>query len=491
MNKNKREIRVRFAPSPTGEFHLGGARTALFNWLFARHCKGKFILRIEDTDAIRSKNDFSQSVIENLKWLGLDWNEGPEVEGSYGPYFQSQRLQIYKKYAYKLLKEGKAYFCYCTQEELEERKREKQKEGKPPKYDGRCRNLSEEERKHFEEEGRKPVVRFKVPQEGITYVEDLLRGKISFENKLIGDFVLLKSDETPTYNFANVIDDTLMKITHVIRGDDHLSNTPRQILIYQALNFQTPQFAHLSMILGKDGTKLSKRHGATSISYYRKKGYLPWAVVNYLALLGWSTSDSQQLFSKEELIKKFNLERVGKNPAVFDIKKLEWMNGEYIRRMKPEEVASLLIPYLKEKGLVKERIEPKEKEMIRKIAQMEQNRLKVLSEITDLADFFFKKDFIYEPKAVEKRLNKEYVPFLLKETKKEINELASFTEEELEDLLRNLTKKFSFSTGEVFHPLRVALTGRTRGPGLFELAIVLGKKEVLRRIDKTLAMFKN
>jgi len=491
MNKNKREIRVRFAPSPTGEFHLGGARTALFNWLFARHCKGKFILRIEDTDAIRSKNDFSQSVIENLKWLGLDWNEGPEVEGSYGPYFQSQRLQIYKKYAYKLLKEGKAYFCYCTQEELEERKREKQKEGKPPKYDGRCRNLSEEERKHFEEEGRKPVVRFKVPQEGITYVEDLLRGKISFENKLIGDFVLLKSDETPTYNFANVIDDTLMKITHVIRGDDHLSNTPRQILIYQALNFQTPQFAHLSMILGKDGTKLSKRHGATSISYYRKKGYLPWAVVNYLALLGWSTSDSQQLFSKEELIKKFNLERVGKNPAVFDIKKLEWMNGEYIRRMKPEEVASLLIPYLKEKGLVKERIEPKEKEMIRKIAQMEQNRLKVLSEITDLADFFFKKDFIYEPKAVEKRLNKEYVPFLLKETKKEINELASFTEEELEDLLRNLTKKFSFSTGEVFHPLRVALTGRTRGPGLFELAVVLGKKEVLRRIDKTLAMFKN
>jgi len=491
MNKNKREIRVRFAPSPTGEFHLGGARTALFNWLFARHCKGKFILRIEDTDAIRSKNDFSQSVIENLKWLGLDWNEGPEVEGSYGPYFQSQRLQIYKKYAYKLLKEGKAYFCYCTQEELEERKREKQKEGKPPKYDGRCRNLSEEERKHFKEEGRKPVVRFKVPQEGITYVEDLLRGKISFENKLIGDFVLLKSDETPTYNFANVIDDTLMKITHVIRGDDHLSNTPRQILIYQALNFQTPQFAHLSMILGKDGTKLSKRHGATSISYYRKKGYLPWAVVNYLALLGWSTSDSQQLFSKEELIKKFNLERVGKNPAVFDIKKLEWMNGEYIRRMKPEEVASLLIPYLKEKGLVKERIEPKEKEMIRKIAKMEQNRLKVLSEITDLADFFFKKDFIYEPKAVEKRLNKEYVPFLLKETKKEINELASFTEEELEDLLRNLTKRFSFSTGEVFHPLRVALTGRTRGPGLFELAVVLGKEEVLRRIDKTLAMFKN
>ena len=308
---------------------------------------------------------------------------------------------------------------------------------------------------------------------------------------MIGDFVLLKSDETPTYNFANVIDDTLMKITHVIRGDDHLSNTPRQILIYQALNFQTPQFAHLSMILGKDGTKLSKRHGATSISYYRKKGYLPWAVVNYLALLGWATSDSQQLFSKEELIKKFNLERVGKNPAVFDIKKLEWMNGEYIRRMKPEEVASLLIPYLKEKGLVKERIEPKEKEMIRKIAQMEQNRLKVLSEITDLADFFFKKDFIYEPKAVEKRLNKEYVPFLLKETKKEINELASFTEEELEDLLRNLTKKFSFSTGEVFHPLRVALTGRTRGPGLFELAVVLGKEEVLRRIDKTLAMFKN
>jgi len=489
-------VRVRFAPSPTGELHIGGTRTALFNWLFARHRKGKFILRIEDTDILRSKNDLSQSVIENLKWLGLDWDEGPEAGGDYGPYFQSQRLQIYKKYAHKLLKEGKAYLCYCTQEELEERKRERQKESKPPKYDGRCRNLSEEKRKHFEEEGRRAVIRFKVPQEGITYVEDLLRGKVSFENKLIGDFVILKSDETPTYNFANVIDDTLMKITHVIRGDDHLSNTPRQNLIYQALNFQNPQYAHLSMILGKDGAKLSKRHGATSVSYYRKKGYLPWAVVNYLALLGWSTPDSQQLFSKEELIEKFSLERVGKNPAVFDIKKLEWMNGEYIRRMEPEEVASLLIaslliPYLKEKGLIKEKAEPKEREMVRKIAQMEQERLKVLSEITDLADFFFEKDFIYDPEVVEKRLNKEYVPFLLKKIKKEIKELTSFTEEELENLLRDLAKKFSLSTGEVFHPLRVALTGRAKGPGLFELATALGREEVLRRIDRTLAMLKN
>jgi len=488
---DKREVRVRFAPSPTGELHIGGTRTALFNWLFARHRKGKFILRIEDTDILRSKNDLSQSVIENLKWLGLDWDEGPEVGGDYGPYFQSQRLQIYKKYAHKLLKEGKAYLCYCTQEELEERKRERQKESKPPKYDGRCRNLSEEQRKHFEEEGRRAVIRFKVPQEGITYVEDLLRGRVSFENKLIGDFVILKSDGTPTYNFANVIDDTLMKITHVIRGDDHLSNTPRQNLIYQALNLQNPQYAHLSMILGKDGAKLSKRHGATSVSYYRKKGYLPWAVVNYLALLGWSTPDSQQLFSKEELIEKFSLERVGKNPAVFDIKKLEWMNGEYIRRMEPEEVTSLLIPYLKEKGLIKEKVEPKEREMVRKIAQMEQERLKVLSEITDLADFFFKKDFIYDPKAVEKRLNKEYVPFLLKKIKREIKELTSFTEEELENLLRDLAKKFSLSTGEVFHPLRVALTGRAKGPGLFELATALGREEVLRRIDRTLAMLKN
>jgi len=488
MNK---EIRVRFAPSPTGELHIGGARTALFNYLFARHNEGKFILRIEDTDIARSTKGFSQSAMEGLKWLGLHWDEGPGVEGDYGPYFQSQRLNIYKDYAYKLLKEKKAYFCYCTPEELNQRRKRMQKEGKFPKYDGRCRELSSEERRKFEKEGRKPTIRFKVLENGVTQVKDLLRGEVTFENKLLGDFIILKSDGTPTYNFANVIDDFLMKITHIIRGDDHLSNTPRQILLYQSFGFRVPLHAHIPMILGKDGAKLSKRHGATSVSYYREKGYLPWTMVNYLALLGWSTLDSQQFFSREELIKKFTLEKVGKSSAIFDPQKLEWMNGEYIRRMKSEELTSLLIPYLKKAGLVGGDIDPKTGEMIEKITRLEQERIKTLSQITDLAEFFFKKEFEYDLKAVEKRLKKNYVPSLLKKIKERIKEISPFTKENLEKAIRPLSEELSLSTGEVFHPLRVALTGKTKGPGLFELAEVIGKDEVLRRIERILKMIED
>jgi len=490
LNEMKGEFRVRFAPSPTGELHIGGARTALFNWLFARHFGGKFILRIEDTDIARSSEQFSRSLMEDLRWLGLDWDEGPEVGGDYGPYFQSQRSEIYKYYALKLLKEKKAYFCYCTPEELEEEKQRMQREGQPPRYSGRCRNLSARQRRAFESEEREPTIRFKVPEEGITSVKDLIRGEIDFENKLLGDFILLKSNGTPAFNFANVIDDCLMGINYVIRGDDHLSNTPRQILLYYSLNFKAPKYAHLPMILGNDGTKLSKRHGDTAVSYYREKGYLPWAVINYLALLGWSTSESQQFFEREELIQKFSLERVGKSAAVFDPKKLEWMNGEYIRRIKPEELADLLVPYLKRANLIGEKVDFSTHTKIMKIAKLEQERLKVLSEISDLADFFFKQDFVYDPKAVAKVLRKEYVPSLLKETRTRVKRTTSFNEEVLEKMARNLSEELSLSTGKVFHPLRVALTGKMKGPGLFELAAALGKEEVLRRIDRTLKMLK-
>jgi len=490
LNKINGDVRVRFAPSPTGELHIGGARTALFNWLFARHYGGKFILRIEDTDVARSNKEFYQSIVDNLKWLGLNWDEGPGRGGDYGPYFQSQRLKIYKEYACRLLEEGKAYLCYCTPEELEEQKRRMQREGKPPKYSGRCRNLSSRERQVFEREGRKPTVRFKVPQEGVTVVKDLLRGRVSFENRLIGDFVLLKSNGMPTFNFANVIDDTLMKITYVIRGDDHLPNTPRQILLYQALNFKVPQYAHLPMILGSDGVRLSKRHGAVSVSYYREKGYLPWAMVNYLALLGWSTPDSQQFFEKEELIEKFSLKGIGKSAAVFDPKKLEWMNGEYIRRMKSDRLAEFLIPYLKRANLVGEEVNHSTYTKIVKVAKLEQERVKVLSQIVELAGFFFKEDFPYDAEAVKKVLRKDYVFPMLEEMRRRIEGMSSFTEQHLEEMARGLSKEFSLSTSKVFHPLRVALTGKTRGPGLFELAAVLGRKEVLRRIDRTLKMLK-
>jgi len=420
------QIRVRFAPSPTGELHIGGVRTALFNWLFARHHKGRFILRIEDTDILRSQENFTNSIIDNLKWLGLNWDEGPEVGGEYGPYFQSQRLAIYKKYADYLLKEGKAYFCYCTPEELELRKKQMQKEGKPPVYDGHCRNLSYKEREKFEREGRKPTVRFKV-FEGIELkVRDLLRGEVVFKSDVLGDFIILKSNGTPTFNFANVIDDSLMKITHVIRGDDHLSNTPR----------------------------------------------------------------SQQFFEKEELIEKFSLERVNKSPAVFDPRKLEWMNAEYIRKMETEKLVNLLIPYLRKKGWVKEEIDSATYRKIFRITELERDRLHLLSDILEIADFFFEEEFAYDTKAVEKRLNKEYVYPLLKRIKVEIDKMEHLNEENLEVLLRNLSRELSLSTAEVFHPLRVALTGRMKGPGLFELAAVLGKEEVIRRINRALDWLK-
>jgi len=505
------QVRVRFAPSPTGELHIGGARTALFNWLFARHNKGKFILRIEDTDIVRSRKNFSQSAIENLRWLGIDWDEGPGKEGDYGPYLQSQRLSIYEKYAWKLLKEKKAYFCYCTQEELEESKKRMRAKNELPRYDGRCRTLSTSQIEHFQKEGRSPSIRFKVPEEGITYVEDLLRGKISFANRMLGDFIILKSNKTPAFNFANVIDDALMKITCVIRGDDHLSNTPRQILLYKALGFKSPQYAHIPMILGKDRGKLSKRHGATSISYYREKGYLPWAMVNYLALLGWSTVDSQQFFEKEELVKKFSLEKVGKSAAIFDSQKLEWMNGEYIRRMKPEDLTLEIRRHLEITNAAMQSLATSDRmtktfrfeqkkcaNMLKQfmdgptkmaqIIRLEQQRIKVLSDFAKAADFFFQEDFSYDPVAVTKRLRKDYVPSLLQKMRRRIEQLSPFDEETLESMARSLSEDYSLSAGKVFHPLRVALTGRMKGPGLFELAVVLGKKEVLRRIDRTLRM---
>ncbi|MBC7188878.1 glutamate--tRNA ligase, partial [Candidatus Aerophobetes bacterium] len=445
------QIRVRFAPSPTGELHIGGVRTALFNWLFARHHGGRFILRIENTDIARSQEDFTKSIIENLKWLGLNWDEGPEVGGEYGPYFQLERLPIYREMAEKLLKEKRAYLCFCTPEELEAKKKKMREAGIAPVYDGRCRNLSPQEKRKFEEEGRKPAIRFRVEKKGQVEVKDLLRGNVRFDCRILGDFIILKSDGTPTFNFANVVDDALMRITHVIRGDDHLSNTPRQLLLYEALGFKPPVYAHLPMILGKDGSKLSKRHGATSITYYREKGYLPWALINYLALLGWSTVDSQQFFTKEELIEKFSLERVNRSPAIFDPQKLEWMNAEYIRKLSTEELARLLIPYLREKGWIGEEIDKVTYQKILSIAELEKDRLRVLSDITQLADFFFEKDFVYDKKAVEKRLKKDYVFPLLKRVKREVEDMQSLSRQSFEKLLRGIAEEENLSTSQVFH----------------------------------------
>jgi len=332
-----KSVRVRFAPSPTGYPHVGNIRTALFTWLFARHYGGSFIIRIEDTDVSRKVKGAVEAILDGLRWLGLDWDEGPEVGGNYGPYFQSQRLDIYSKLAQRLIAQGDAYYCYCSPQRLAEMRSEQIKRKQPPGYDRRCRDLSPEEQTRKQAEGITPVVRFKMPLTGQTRFTDIIRGEVTFENSTLDDFVLLKSDGYPTYHLANVIDDHLMEISHVLRAEEWLSSAPRHLLLYQALGFEPPQFAHLPMLLGPDRTKLSKRHGAVSIVEYRDQGYLTEAMVNFLALLGWSLDDKTEILSRDELIRNFSLERVSRTAAIFNQDKLNWMNGFYIRKLSLED----------------------------------------------------------------------------------------------------------------------------------------------------------
>ncbi|MBI1979257.1 MAG: glutamate--tRNA ligase [Elusimicrobia bacterium] len=493
-------VRVRFAPSPTGFLHIGGARTALFNWLFARRVGGAFILRIEDTDEVRSTPESVSAITRGLKWLGLHWDEGPAVDeqgnileskvlGEKGPYFQMERIHIYKKYADQLLQDGKAYPCYCSPEELEAMRTRAMLAKRPPKYDGRCRELTDSKRKELESAGRKPVVRFKTPMSGETRFQDIVRGDVRFENALLDDFVLLKASGVPTYQFAVVIDDYLMEITHVVRGDDHLSNTPRQILIDEALGWgefvKNLKFAHLSMILGPDGTRLSKRHGATSVEEYRKNGYLPEAMVNYLSLLGWSTEDSQQIFAGEELIQKFSLERCGKSAAIFDPQKLLWMNGEYIRKIGVPDLTQRSLPFLKEAGLTPETSLPKERlDFVQSCVGLEQEKIKLLTDVPNLLDFLLLDDFKMDEKSVDKVLKVPGAIGLLMDVAKRIEQITDFTAAPIEQLCRAYATEKNIKTGQVFHPLRVATSGRAQGPSLFHYLEVLGKERVLARMKK-------
>ncbi|MCK4436438.1 glutamate--tRNA ligase [bacterium] len=477
------KVRVRFAPSPTGFLHIGGARTALFNWLFARHRGGEFILRIEDTDESRSTRIAVDNILENLHWLGLNWDEGPEKGGRFGPYFQMKRLDTYRGYSDELLREEQAYFCYCTAEELAERRKEALKRGSPPGYDGRCRELSSQQRENLESPGRERVVRFKTPREGVTQVNDLIRGRVEFENALLDDFVIMKSSGTPTFNFANVVDDHLMEISHVIRGDEHLSNTPRQILLYQALGFSLPSFGHLSMILGTDRAKLSKREGAISLDWYREEGYLSQALVNYLALLGWATPDSQELFSSvNEIISKFSLKGIGKTAAIFDLKKLDWMNGQHIKRLSPDEITELVRPYLEKSNLLRG---DESEEWLKKVVVLEQDRIKTLSQIAEYSDFFFLREIEYDEKA-GKVLRKKGASCLLQIYRDRLKDLEPFTIERLEEVAREIIAEEKIRGGDLIHPTRAALTGRTVGPGLFELMALLGKEMTFLRLDKAI-----
>jgi glutamyl-tRNA synthetase len=472
-------VRVRFAPSPTGYLHVGGARTALFNWLFARNRGGVFILRIEDTDKVRSTEESVGGILSSLRWLGLDWDEGPGVGGQYEPYYQTQRLPFYHAVVEQLLEKGCAYYCYCTEEELRTRRKAALASGMPPGYDRRCRYLSDKQRTELEAEGRAPAVRFAMPREGETIVEDLIRGKVRFSNEQLDDLVILKADQTPTYNFAVVVDDMLMKVSHVIRGDEHLANTPRQIRIYEALGYELPQFAHVSMILGEDGTKLSKRHGATALSDFRDSGYLPEAIFNFLALLGWAYDDKTEVMSREDIVERFTLEKVNPSPAVFSRDKLEWMNGVYIRQLNQEDVAARTLPFLQAAGL------RADEETMRRLVPLIQERIKILSDTVELVDFFFLEEIQYDSQLlVGKQMDPRASLDALRRVIEILEGLHSFDEETLETALRGLTAELGLKAGQLFGMIRVAVTGKVVAPPLFGTLSILGRERVLARLSQ-------
>ncbi|MEW6095996.1 MAG: glutamate--tRNA ligase [bacterium] len=476
----EQKVRVRFAPSPTGYLHLGGVRTALFNWLFARHYKGKFILRIEDTDLERSATASEGTIISSLKWLGLDWDEGPEVGGEYAPYRQRERLKFYQDYADKLLQDGKAYYCYCQEEELEAKRKQALQEKRHPGYDGKCKDLTESERQQLANSGRKPVIRFKIPElkEKIV-VNDLIRGEVEFSPEVLHDFVIIRSDGVAAYNFAVVIDDYLMKITHVIRGEDHLSNTPKQILLYQTLKFTLPQFAHLPMILGQDGARFSKRHGATSVEAYQELGYLPETMVNYLALRGWSPSEfGKEICSIEELIKDFSLDRVTKSPAIFDLDKLNWMSGNYIRNADLDRLTKLAIPYLKNKGFLKC---CSDFEWVKSVVDLVKSHLNCLSEITDNVDYLFNSEVILEDESKEV-LKGDMATQVLDCFYKKLEKMDDLTTEKISGMIKDIGKEIGVRCKDLFLPIRAALTGKIHGPELPKIISVLGKEICLKRI---------
>ncbi|MBI3599869.1 MAG: glutamate--tRNA ligase [Nitrospinae bacterium] len=480
-------IRVRFAPSPTGYLHIGNARTALFNYLFVKKNNGSFILRIEDTDFVRVKKEYEEGIIADIEWLGLDWDEGPDCGGSYGPYRQSERLDIYKDYADRLLKGGKAYKCFCSGDELERKRKELLSKRLPPRYDGRCRNLSREDAANYKQNGIKPSIRFMV-EDGTIEFDDMVRGKMTFKGSDMGDFVILRSDGVSAYNFAAVVDDALMKITHVIRGEDHLSNTPRQILLNQAMGFDSPRFAHLSMILGPDKSRLSKRHGAESVAEFREEGYLPEAVINYLSLLGWSNPPHPpfakgggggigEIMPLPDIIKNFSIERVSKSPAVFDIKKLRWINSAYIRNKDIAELTELSLPFFTKAGV---RIETVDRQWLHKVVDAIRGNIETLSEIDKYAGIFFDDNIIHPIPPLAKDGEAVEVLKLLKER---VEAEERITEDTADKILSDIKEKINLKGKKLMMPIRIALTGRTDGPELKKIIDVLGKERIIKRIE--------
>lgn len=487
-------VRVRFAPSPTGYPHVGNIRTALFNWLFARRYGGRFIVRIEDTDLARKVEGAEKGILDSLRWLSLDWDEGPDVGGDYGPYYQSQRLELYKSAAEKLVAQGDAYYCYCSPERLEAMRAEQVKRKQPPGYDRHCRELAPEERAQKEAEGIVPVVRFKVPLEGQTRFKDLIYGDVVFERSTLDDFVLLKSDGYPTYHLANVVDDHAMKISHVIRAEEWISSTPRHLLLYQALGFEPPEFIHHPMILGPDRAKLSKRHGAVSILDYRDQGYLPQTMFNFLALIGWSLDDRTEIIPRQALVDNFSLERIGKTGAIFNREKLDWMNGVYIRSLTPDEFFDAVQPFLMTDIAAGEALIENE-DYVREVLPLVQERAKTLTlkmstlaEGPELVKFFFVDELDYDPTMlIGKNMDGKSTVKALKAAQQKLEPLKAFDADSLEAVLRPLAAELELKTGQLFGVLRVAVTGQSAAPPLFATMAVLGKERCINRIAAALS----
>lgn len=468
------KIRCRMAPAPTGLLHIGVAHTALFNWLFARHHGGVFILRIDDSDPVRSKGEFAENIMEGLRWLGIDWDEGPDVGGPNGPYRQSERRSIYRPYIEKLFKEDAVYWCYCTPEELETERKRQQEKGEMPRYLGRCSHLTARQREEFERQGRKPAIRFRNPGGGVEF-EDMVRGEIKVDMSQFGDFLIVRSDGSPLLNFAVIIDDIEMKITHVIRGEDFLNATPYQILMYRALGVDPPKIANLSFVYGPDHTKLSKRHGATGITEYRDMGYLPEAMINFMALLGWSPGDDREIFSKEQLIAEFDFDKVQKGAPVFNINKLNWFNGYYIRQKTDQELAKLLKPFAPE--------EATEGQLV-KVAPLIKERIEKLADFKTLCEFFWTR-----PELSTVLFSDSDAKLHLSEAISNLSNLSSWTKDSINVALQSIPGRNGWKTGDFFMTLRISIAGSKVTPPLSESLVILGKRAILLRLKAALLLF--
>ena len=481
------DVRVRFAPSPTGHLHIGGARSALFNYLFAKSEGGKFILRIEDTDQARNVDQAQEKLLDSLKWLGMEWDESIDVGGEYGPYSCMERVGLYEEYIKQLLESGKAYYCYMTEEELEAEREAQKARGEMPQYSGRDRDLTEEQRNAYEAKGLKPVVRFRVPEGEIITIDDAVRGEVTFESDGIGDFVIARKDGIPMYNFAVVIDDHLMKISHVIRGEEHLSNTPRQVLLYQAFDFDVPRFAHASLILNSDRQKMSKRDESIIqfVEQYKELGYLPEALVNFLALLGWSPVGEEEIFSMKELGEQFTLERVSKAPAVFDTGKLAWMNNQYIQKAELDTVVDLALPHLVKAGRLPEEMTEERKEWARKLIGLYQEQLQYGAEIVELTELFFKTEIEYNEEA-QTILSEEQVPEVLAHFHQELEAVEEWNAASIKAALKATQKATGQKGKKLFMPVRVATTGQLHGRDLNDSIELLGKAVVSARLQQLL-----